>query len=322
MSPESSDAIDAAAARWAARTDRESLSEQERTEFEAWASADPRRAGAYAKARAVNAYFDRAKALGTDFAPDEHPLARQAARRRFLAVAASVLALSIVGATGYFAHELRGREMTGKGDIRRLSLSDGSAVTLNTDTAIRADFSADRRKVELLHGEALFDVAKDAARPFIVSAGTVWVRAVGTSFTVRTMGNSEVRVLVREGVVDVAPVDGEAPIRIVAGNQAHVGVPGEVQLTALPAERIDGALAWRQGQIDLAGMTLAQAASEFSRYSDRRIRIDDPAVGRLKLTGVFSVSDPEGFAEAAALSLGLVATTDADGIRLSALASR
>lgn len=318
---ESSADIDAAAAAWAARVDRGPLSDQEQAALEAWAAQDPRRAGAYARAMAVSAHMDRAAGLGADFAPALHPAAKAADRRRLLATGGLLAAASVVGAVGYGALSLKGRLSTAKGDIRRAPLEDGSAVTLNTDTAIRAAFDGQLRRVDLLRGEALFDVAKDSARPFVVVAGDVRVRAVGTSFTVRTRADGEVGVIVREGVVEVwrGPErrSGGEPVRLAAGHAVQVASAGALSPTTVGSAAIDRALAWRQGQIDLDGLTLGQAADEFARYSDRRIVIDDPTVAKLKMTGLFSANDPDGFAKAAALSLGLRATTEADGVRLT-----
>lgn len=314
---DSSADIDAAAAAWAARADRGPLSDEDQAALEAWAAADPRRAGAYAKALAVSVHLDRARGLGSDFAPSRHPAARAVDRRRLLATGGMLVAASVVGAVGYGADRLRGRVTTAKGDIRRAPLADGSAVTLNTDTAIRSAFSDDLRRVELLRGEALFDVAKDPARPFVVVAGDVRVRAVGTSFTVRAHADGGVGVIVREGVVEVWRGQNGKPVRLAAAHAVQVARSGGLAPATVGAVAVDRALAWRQGQIDLDGLTLGQAAAEFARYSDHRILIEDPQVAALKMTGLFSASDPDGFARAAALSLGLTARPEADGVRLT-----
>jgi transmembrane sensor len=314
---DSSADIDATAAAWAARVDRGPLSDEDQAALEAWAAQDPRRAGAYAKALAVNVHLDRAAGLGADFIPAAHPAGRATDRRRLLATGGILAAASVVGAAGYGVLGLKGRVTTAKGDIRRAPLADGSAVTLNTDTVIRAAFDGRTRRVDLLRGEALFDVAKDPARPFVVVAGDVRVRAVGTSFTVRTHADGQVGVIVREGVVEVwRGADGK-PVRLAAEHAVQVAQAGALTPTVVGAGAVDRAMAWRQGQIDLDGLTLGQAADEFARYSDRRIIIDDPAVATLKMTGLFSASDPDGFAKAAALSLGLRAASRADGVRLS-----
>jgi transmembrane sensor len=309
--------IDAAAAEWAARVDRAPLTEAEQQALEAWAAADVRRAGAYAKARAVSAHFDRAQALGPDFVPARHPAALRQSRRRILAGGLGLAAAGLAGAAVFVAQDLSGRIATRKGDVRRVPLSDGSAVTLNTDSAVRPAFEPHLRQVALLRGEALFDVAKDVPRPFVVMAGPVRVRAVGTSFTVRRLDEDTVKVLVREGVVEVSRGAGEPPLRLTADCSAVIARSRPLRAVALAPGRAERATAWRQGLLDLDGMTLTQAAEEFRRYTDRRILIADPAVGAMRVAGLFSISDPDGFARAAGLSLGLSVGETPDGVQLS-----
>ncbi|WP_369062073.1 FecR domain-containing protein [Caulobacter sp. 73W] len=312
---ESSAEIDAAAAAWAARADRGPLSPKDQADLEAWAAVDPRRAGAYARALAVSVHLDRAQGLGKDFEPRRHPAARALDRRRLILSGGLLAAASVVGIVGFVATDRSARLTTRKGDIRRASLADGSAATLNTDTRLRTAFDDRGRRIFLLQGEALFDVAKDPARPFVVTAGDVRVRAVGTSFTVRRLDDSAVTVVVREGVVEVTRGN-EPPVRLAAAQTVQVAVGAPLAPAAIGGAAVERAMAWRQGMIDLDGLTLGEAAGQFARYSDRRIVIDDPVVARLKVAGLFSASDPEGFARAAALSLGLTAETQADGVRL------
>jgi transmembrane sensor len=125
-------------------------------------------------------------------------------------------------------------------------------VTLNTDSAIRTNFNDKLRRIDLLRGEALFDVTKDAARPFVVVAGEVRVRAVGTSFTVRARDNGQVNVLVREGVVEVSRGPRGQPLRLAAGTATRVDSAGEFRATPVAVDAVDRAMAWRQGQINLA----------------------------------------------------------------------
>ncbi|MBC7166370.1 FecR domain-containing protein [Phenylobacterium sp.] len=315
---ESAAEIEAAAAVWAARVDRGPLAPEEQSALDAWAAADPRRAGAYARAMAANAYFDQAAALGPNLPADAAPAWT---RRRTFAAAGGAIAASLFGVVGANLLWTRGRIATPKGDVRRISLPEGSAVTLNTDTAIRPDFSASERRVELLRGEALFDVAHDPSRPFRVVADGVSVEAIGTSFTVRRHEDGAVEVIVRQGLVDVRRVGAASGLRLPAATASRVDSDQPILAKALSPEAVDKAMAWREGRLDLTGKTLAAAAAEFARYSDYEIRFEDPALGRLEVSGVYSISDPEGFARAAALSLGLVAEPGAGGVLISASAA-
>lgn len=313
---ESAADIDAAAQAWAARSDRGPLSPQDEVALREWLEADPRRAGAYARALAADVYLSRAAALGAGFDPRKLSTRPAMGRRRVITAGGGLLAASLVASAGLGLSSWRSRIVTPKGDVRRVSLPEGSAVTLNTATAVRPDLGDQLRRVDLIRGEALFDVAKDHRRPFIVFAGGVRVRAVGTSFSVRVREDREVEVQVREGVVEVWRRSDTSPVRLTAGGVALAPRQGPISHDHRPIESVERAMAWREGRIDLAGMSLAEAAAEFRRYSDRAIVTDDETVARMTVAGVYSISDPEGFARAAALSLGLEAVVTPSEIEL------
>lgn len=300
--------IEQAAADWVARQDRGPLSDEEKAKLEKWAAADSRRAGAYARAMAVNLHLDRVAALGESFAIKPEP-AEAPTRRRVMAVAASAVLACATG-LGIFALNRRDAApqsrpiATAKGAVREVALAEGSRVTLNTMTQVRPELTRKLRGIDLIEGEALFDVAKDPARPFIVHAGDFSVRAVGTSFTVRRTGPDAIKVVVTEGVVEVSRQDKILGL-------VHAGIAFAVDAATTPVietlnpSQVDSALAWRGGRIDLQGLTLAEAAEEFSRYSNLRIRVNDPSIANLHIAGVYATNDPAGFAENVALSLGL-----------------
>lgn len=314
---ETSEEIDQAAADWAARLDGEPLSSDEKLSLEAWVAADPRRQGALARAMAILTHFDRAKALGPQFDAKAQRRARapsRLGRREFMAGGALAAGLGAVGLIipGLAqSHQFK----TGKGEVRSVPLDDGSVVWLNTESKIRIDYSKDRRGIILVAGEALFDVAKDHSRPFVVRAEATDVRAVGTSFSVSRLPGQPIEVMVREGVVDVAKA-AHAPVRLAAGARAVSGAAG-VQVTRPGADAVTRALSWRRGMLDFDGTTLAEAASNFARYSDQKIVIDDPEIGQRSVTGLFSSTDPVGFAQAVALSMNLRTRTEPGAIHLS-----
>jgi len=324
-SRETSEEIDNAAADWAARLDGGPLSPEERLTLEAWASADPRRQGALARAMAILTHFDRAKALGPQFEPRAHRVVRAApraapriGRREFMAGGA--LAAGI-GATALIAPGLllgASEYTTARGEVRSVPLDDGSVIWLNTDSKVRVDYRRDRRGVLLVAGEALFDVAKDSSRPFVVRAQTMDVRAVGTSFSVSRLAGAPVEVLVREGVVDmVRAVAGAAPVRLTAGARAVAASSGPVQVTMPGAETVLRSLSWSKGLLDFDGTTLAEAAATFARYSDQQIIIDDPEIARRSVTGLYASTNPVGFAQAVALSMNLRTRIEPNAIHLS-----
>jgi transmembrane sensor len=313
--------IDDIAAAWVGREDRDPLTPAERVQRDRWLAEDVRHRGAYARAHAVHLHFDRARALGQGFAAEATYSRRTHRRGRWLAALAACV---VAAATGMLALQPAvpdtgapgsGHHLTRIGEVLRLPLADGSAVTLNSGSEVVVEFSADRRQIQLLRGEALFDVAKDRHRPFVVMAAGAEVRAVGTSFSVRRRQDDAVKVVVREGTVDVE-ADRRAPQRVAANMLAMVSPTRAVQVQPLPARRVQQLLVWREGMIAFEGDTLAQAAAEFARYNDMRILIDDPAVARRTVVGLYSANDPEGFARSVALSMGLQIEHTRGGIHL------
>ncbi len=305
---QTSNEIDAAAAQWVARMDRGPLSDVDQAAFDAWVGAETRRLGAFAKASAVMAHADRSQALGHDFDPAD--FAAPARSRRTLVWGAAAAGVTGVGLWTALPNLQGATLRTAKGEIRRLPLSDSSTVVLNTQSQIRVRYTDRLREIDLLRGEALFDVAKDPRRPFVVRAGDTSVRAVGTSFTVRRFADDRVKVLVREGVVEVARHAAPTPVRVTA-NACAVTLPVKaapetrsVEVASVSPSEVARVLSWRDGMLAFDGETMTAAAQEFARYSDTRIVIENGDLGRETITGLFSANDPVGFAKAAAISLG------------------
>lgn len=297
----SSSAIDEIAIDWVTRGDRGALSSDEATTLQNWLDADSRHRGAYLRAQAMWRSMDR---LG-DVPIKDATAAPQAAlwsRRGVIAAGGSAVAaaaLAIVGSE-YWSKGLR--ITTPVGEVLRTPLKDGSVVTVNTNSEMMVHLTDDLRQLTLVKGEVLFDVAKDAARPFVVRAGNVVVRAVGTSFSVRRR-DSGADVLVTEGVVETWLEDQSAHRKhVAAGARVFVSnVSGPSTVIETP-QQIDNALAWRSGEIVLDGQTLVEAAEEFNRYNDRKITID-PALSNKRVVGWFHINEPDTFAAAAAMTV-------------------
>ena len=289
--------------------------------MQAWFGSDPRALGAFGRMRALALSSERARALGPDFDPATYDPAPRFPRRRVLEVGGAIAATMLVGAGGAWRFlQGRGRFTTGKGETKVVALKDGSVVTLNTASEIRVSYSESLRAVELVRGEALFDVAKNKARPFVVAAGDTSVRVVGTSFTVRHLDASPVQVLVREGVVEVfKPAQAVKPVRLSANNMAVVQADGAAEIAAIPvpAAQLHRQMAWQDGQIAFEGETLSEAADEFARYSDTRIVIDDPGLAKEEIAGLFKATDPVGFAHTIALSLNAHARIGEGEVRIT-----
>ena len=320
---QTSQEIDERAAEWAARIDRGAMSADEEAALEAWLAEDTRHVGAYAKARAVFLRTEKARALGVAFfqTATAAPVAPEVSRRRamwFAGAAAAALACVAVTTTMMLS-SARDHFSTRLGETRVVPLEDGSVITLNTASSVVVSFSRGQRRIELVEGEALFDVAKDPARPFLVAAGDTEVMAVGTSFTVQHLQGKPTEVLVREGVVEVKRPDVPvAPVvRVAANNRATAPVDAAIETHAVPAQEVARELVWRVGRIAFEGETLQEAAAAFARYSDIRVVIADPRIADETITGLFVSNDPVGFAKAVALSLSLHAEVGGGEVRLS-----
>jgi len=199
---------------------------------------------------------------------------------------------------------------TGVGERRLVRLVDGSQISLDAATVVEVDYSDVRRALRLLSGRAKFDVARDARRPFTVSAGGKMVVATGTSFSVEMVDN-QMRVILYEGRVSVLE-DGPSsapprPVRLAARPVAaeQVLTPGNELVSAAGSSlatvaQVDAqrSLSWEGGQLSFADEPLALAIQRVNRYSDRRIAVADPAAGRLLVSGVFNAGDTAGFVDA------------------------
>lgn len=216
-------------------------------------------------------------------------------------IAASVALVTTISAATYL-HWQDGRYSTDLGEQRILTLADGSVVTLNTSSAIKVDFSGQRRNIELIEGEAFFRVAHDTARPFDVNARGTTARAVGTQFNVRIAGQTTL-VSVLDGIVDVRERDhlkpaAEPALRLLKGEEATVDAsqvtggqqaPRVVKTAHAAPLR---AVAWTRGRVEFDGTPLIDVLSEFQRYREFKVSVAEP-LRPIKLTGSFDAQDLE-----------------------------
>lgn len=339
--PEGDDAVRLAAARWTVRRDR-GLSSAEAIEFELWLASDPRHADAMRRCGAAWSLLDR-----TPESTAQRELAGVTRRRRrwrwvtvaSLAAAAGVALLSLVPGRKPDPWEKPGLVAVGP---REVTLADGTLVRLNAGGEVREDFDAQERRVRLTRGEAHFSVVRQASRPFVVVAGALRARAVGTAFNVN-FRPSGVEVLVTEGRVALlvegagsavvarngtgreggAPGDrGFAPIgEVKAGERAIVPPPsGGADAAAAPVavERVDAAemarsLAWQDAFVRLGGARLAEIAAEFERRTGHRVVLVDPELAQVRLGGRLRADDAAGFAQLLTAMLEVEAEVRADG---------
>lgn len=313
--------VDDQAARWAALRDLGELTLEQQEEFKQWLSADKRHLGAYARAEGTLVRVDRIHSAATSVSPMLLATKEVSKWNRRRLVLTGTAAASIA-AVGIFASQIWKTEReemftTGIGQLREVLLADGSVITLNTNTKVAVSYTAKVRNIHLFQGEALFDVAKDKARPFVVQANGTFIRAVGTSFTVSVLPQKPVQVLVREGTVEVKRKElaSSAPVRVSANAKAVAPSDAPITTTAVPTAKLDRDLAWKDGRLAFDDETLENAVDEYARYSDVQIVVD-PAVSQKTITGVFGSNDPIGFAKGAASVLGLAVEVNGREVKI------
>ena len=224
--------------------------------------------------------------------PSAEPRAlRKLWRRPVLAAAALALLASITALFLWIDSDTARSYSTGIGEQRTIQLLDGSTVELNARSRVKVRLTDHRRDVTLLEGQALFRVAKDKQRPFVVQAGDAQVRAVGTEFDVYKK-QAETVVTVVEGRVETySGTDGAdaAAIMLSAGEQLTV-----LPHTVTKPTRADtvAATAWVQKRLIFEETPLNEVAEEFNRYNRRPLAIDDAELQTLKISGVYSSTDP------------------------------
>lgn len=311
------------ASQWFTVMKRPSVTPQDLERFRAWRRT-PENAEAFRK---VQAAWEAAGSLAdrpgltaaTQAALAKYPakkLTVRVSRRRFvLAPLALGLTGLVVAAGGVFAwRDLEPVYATEVGGQRLEVLSDGSRVRLNTDTKVRVVFRGTERRVVLERGQAFFEVAHDASRPFVVEADGTRVRALGTKFDVRRDGGV-VRVALTQGSVEVKARDGGdallAPGQAVVSDARGVSRPAGINVAAESS--------WTTGRLTFSGVPLRDAVAEVNRYSDRKVVLDAPAAvaGEL-VSGQFVAGDVENFVAGARSLYGLRVTSEtAREIRLA-----
>lgn len=346
--------IEAQAAAWIARCD--ARGDDQDPELAAWLVADPRHRVAYlrlahawertqrlARLRPGDAGIDpdllapprppnlsvRFSRRASSAAPDPAPAARHrgasASRpRRARSAAAALASLGLAAAVLLVLWNLTPPSSiqsyrTGPGGLSRVVLRDGSAVTMNADTQLRVNFTAARRAVTLLRGEAHFSVTHDPQRPFEVYARDRVVVAVGTAFDVRLAPGHDVVVTVTEGRVallkegDSHPRPGSIPLHTISAGQDALLTTKDVIIQRVDTAQMFHRLAWEHRELSFDGQTLSQAVAEFDRYTNRRIVIDDPSIASLEIGGSFRALDIESFISALGRAFGISSRVTTQG---------
>ncbi len=312
------------AADWVARRDR-GLTAAEQDEYLQWLHEDAQRGPMVARheatLRRMKGLAQWQPILSQETNPDLFAPRRHRIRRALPVLAAAAVAVGIfflrpsppvpIARETLSNHYLRVND--------RQALADGSIVELRDGSHIEVNFTAAERRVRLTGGEAHFTVAKNPHRPFIVEAGGVAVRAIGTAFNVR-LDAATVEVLVTEGRVHVdsdLPANATSPAitvtPMVVGASQRTVVPlsaaaaavAKVAIVSVTPAQVREVLAWQAPRLQFHETPLGEAVAEFNRHNLHHLVIGDPELGAIPIGGTFRVDNVDGFVRLLEVTLGI-----------------
>ncbi|MDX5993306.1 FecR family protein [Ectopseudomonas alcaliphila] len=279
-----------AAAEWAVLLADDALDDGQQQALQQWLQADARHAEALAFARRTwsalgNLPADKpARHRALPVAPElaRHPR-RHARLRRWGAAACLALLLGGLGLnqSEHLLLPLLADHRTASGEVRSLTLADGSEVTLDSASAIRLDYSAGQRRIELLAGAAIFQVAPQADRPFVVEAAGGSTQALGTRFVVQREAGAGALVGVLEHAVQVKAADQQR--RLQEGDSLRYDATG-LHDVVLDLQRVTS---WQRGLLVFDRQPLGQVIEQLNRYRPGYILIGSDAIAQREVSGVF-----------------------------------
>jgi transmembrane sensor len=294
-------AVEDKAAEWVAdRHNPEGWTVERQGELDAWLAQSLSHRVAYLRMEAAWRRTNRLAALRPSIRTPPRPNSSKNALVMCIAGALSVVVL--VGAlAGNYLRSPQGQLIeTPKGGQEKLALADGSQIELNTDSAIRLDIGSVYRSVELIRGEAFFEVKHDAVRPFVVTVAGHTITDLSTKFLVRATPDS----------LRVALLEGRARLEGISGiSQQHAVVlsTGDVAVATVEATRVlkksnrelSDSLAWQHGLIVFHNTPLVDAVAEFNRYGGAELVVADRGAAKLTINGTFRFTSAENFAASA-----------------------
>ncbi|MEG1452277.1 FecR family protein [Brevundimonas sp.] len=315
-------AIEETAAQWLVQR-TEGLDSDEQARLDIWLNAAPEHRTAFWR---LEYSWEKAGRLVALRSPDSlaETIAEAAppapSRRSLPRWAMGLAAILVIGALASMAAlwPQPAHYATATGEQRLVALSDGSRVELNTETRLRASISPDDREAWLYKGEAYFDIAHDASRPFTVHMGERSIQVLGTRFSVWRNGDN-VRVVVAEGRVRLSgPKSGPTskPVVLVRGDVA-TGVGASVLQSRTTGQRIEDQLAWRRGLLVFDQITLSDAAAEFNRYNETQLEVLDPKSASIRIGGSFEATNVEAFARLLQSAYGLEISRQGETVKIS-----
>lgn len=274
------------AALWVARLQSNDTNAQDQEEFERWLTED----GAHLVA------FEEMKSLWSDLEdipiPNDRLNALKRARQNTkMTISSVVVAVGIsIGAHQYGSFDRwQADYYTNVGEIRQVTLADGSKIHLNTDSAVVIHYNDVERRIELLRGEAYFDVAANKNRPFIVESESFTAKAVGTSYSVWTKNFSNgggAQVL--EGIVEVR--DNKDVLQLEHNQHAKLDAQNQLKFGY---SNVEQNIAWRDGKLIFSNRPLSEVISTLSRYRRGKLIILGDTLGQRKVSGIFDIRNTD-----------------------------
>jgi transmembrane sensor len=314
--------IDDEASLWLVRLDNGNLSEQSRKELKAWLAADERHPVALKAMADIWNDMDDVLMMISDETPSKNvslwPLLTPVFKPILAAASVSFLAIFIWLAMPENVEKNSYVTLIGQQIDARFE--DGSIIHLNTNSHIETEFSDEKRIIKLIKGEALFEVAHDPNRPFIVYAGDRLVQAIGTKFVVH-LESENIQVTVTDGKVKMSKVElnttlndikelNSATIKkddifIAKGEKVIAGSNQAPKLTNVKAENLARELSWLDGKLIFDNERLFDVIKEINRYDNIEIVLKDPSLHNIRISGRFDLGDSEALIEAIELSFNI-----------------
>jgi transmembrane sensor len=313
----SSTEIEASAAAWFAKRESEGWAAEQQSELDAWLDQSTAHRIAFLRVSEAWKRFGELDAMAADRTHGAIPargawvlginvpngavpgVPRGLAAPRALlhrissrAAAMVLIVLAAVGLTFLYVANRATSYQTEVGQTRSVALEDGSHVTLDTGSRIEVALREGERRIDLINGDAYFEVAKDPKRPFVVSMNRARVVAVGTQFYI-TRGDNAVIILVTEGTIRLER-DAQSPQQVSAGSEARLDATG-LRISRPTDMEVQEMLEWRNGYLLFRDTALVEAVAKFNRYVSKKMFIEDPALDGIHIGGHFRLNDVQGF---------------------------
>lgn len=311
------------AAEWVNRLDQPAVDTSASSAFDDWMDADARNRDAFADMQALwhSDALTRALAEAAPSVGDGDVVVPQrGARWRRYGPALTVLACAAMALFLLLPSLLVQTYRTGTGDGRSIVLADGSHVDLSGNAELRARILPWRREATLVRGEAFFDVRHEAHRPFVVHSDATAVRVLGTAFNVDRQSVTRTVVEVYRGAVALEVADAE-PVTLRRGARARVLEDRIAPQAPVLQNAVQDRPDWKGGWFEAADVPMGVLVDKMQRYSDRPIRLDDPTIAAMPVSGRFRVSDPRRVLQAIRGAYDLDIRDDGRSIRLTPMPS-